>query len=397
MSRTRGLRILGVLVALVLGMPSHASAQQTRDEERAAAQAAKAGNLHPYQPTGPERWVERASQVLLGAPTTFYPYVGSVYPGGWMAIGPAYRARYGDSGVFAAHAAWSLRNYLGAEAVLTLPTLGAGRVKPSLNANWMRAPTVAFYGIGMDSVSENKGSFLYRDTTAGASVRYELARHVAIGGGLDYIDAETEPATIATAFTPVEVAGLGSEVSYVRSRAFTEVDWRESPGYSTSGGLYRVDWSGSAAQRGAPYSFTRLDAEATQLIPVLRANWVIALRALASVTDTQDGDSVPYFLLPALGGSRNLRGYSSWRFRDQHRILVSGEYRWTAGQFVDMALFFDAGKVVALRRDLDLTDLNTSYGIGVRFHAPAATFLRIELARTRDDGMGLIFSFGPSF
>ena len=42
-----------------------------------------------------------------------------------------------------------------------------------------------------------------------------------------------------------------------------------------------------------------------------------------------------------------LRGYPSWRFRDRNRLLLTGEYRWTAGQFVDMALFVDAGKVAA--------------------------------------------------
>jgi outer membrane protein assembly factor BamA len=187
------------------------------------------------------------------------------------------------------------------------------------------------------------------------------------------------------------------DVTYVRTGALAEVDWRESPGYSTSGGLYRLDWSSYLAQRNAPHSFTRVDALATQLIPILRANWVIALRAMASVTNTAEGETVPAFLLPSLGGGESLRGYSPWRFRDRHRLLFSGEYRWTAGQFVDMALFVDAGKVATRKEDLNLSDLNRSFGIGVRFHAPGKTFLRVELARTRDDGYGIIFSVGPPF
>jgi outer membrane protein assembly factor BamA len=115
-----------------------------------------------------------------------------------------------------------------------------------------------------------------------------------------------------------------------------------------------------------------------------------------SVTDTDGGNVVPYFLMPDLGGSSELRGYPSWRFRDRHRLLLSGEYRWTPGRFVDMALFVDAGKVTDRRADLDLDDLRTSYGIGIRFHAPAATILRAELARTRE-GSALVLGFGPSF
>ena len=48
--RTRWIRALGVVTAL-LCTASPARAQQTRDEELAAAQAAKAGQLHPYVPT----------------------------------------------------------------------------------------------------------------------------------------------------------------------------------------------------------------------------------------------------------------------------------------------------------------------------------------------------------
>jgi hypothetical protein len=44
-----------------------------------------------------------------------------------------------------------------------------------------------------------------------------------------------------------------------------------------------------------------------------------------------------------------------------------------------------------------LDDLKRSYGLGVRFHAPAATILRVEVARTSTDGTALVFAFGPSF
>jgi outer membrane protein assembly factor BamA len=139
-----------------------------------------------------------------------------------------------------------------------------------------------------------------------------------------------------------------------------------------------------------------VDAEAQQFIPILRQNWVIALRALASTTDTSEGQSVPSFLMPDLGGSHTLRGYPAWRFRDRNRLLLSGEYRWAAGPFADMALFFDAGKVAARAADLDLRDLKKSYGLGITLHTTTATLTRLEVARTRE-GTSLSFAFSPSF
>ena len=91
-----------------------------------------------------------------------------------------------------------------------------------------------------------------------------------------------------------------------------------------------------------------------------------------------------------------MRGYQPWRFRDRNRLLLSGEYRWTAGSYLDMALFVDAGKVAPRLADLNLHDLTTSFGIGASLHTPMSTVTRIELARTRE-GHSLVFSFSPSF
>jgi outer membrane protein assembly factor BamA len=105
---------------------------------------------------------------------------------------------------------------------------------------------------------------------------------------------------------------------------------------------------------------------------------------------------VPFFLTPDLGGSHALRGYPAWRFRDRNRMLLTGEYRWTAGSFVDMALFLDAGNVAPRFSDLALRSLKTSYGIGVLFHTFQQTALRVELAQTRE-GRSVVLAFSPSF
>jgi outer membrane protein assembly factor BamA len=187
-----------------------------------------------------------------------------------------------------------------------------------------------------------------------------------------------------------------ADPDYRRVRAFAETDTRTSPSYSRSGGLYRVEWSGYQQVNGSNFSFQRVDAEAQQLIPIARENWVIALRALASTTDAATGQSVPYFLTPELGGHHTLRGYPSWRFRDRNRMLFTGEYRWTAGSFVDMAIFADTGQVAARLEDFQVRSFKTSYGIGASFHTLTSTVMRVELARSRE-GNSILFSFGPSF
>ncbi len=82
-----------------------------------------------------------------------------------------------------------------------------------------------------------------------------------------------------------------------------------------------------------------------QHLPLLRETWVFSLHGLLQTT-LDDGDTVPFFLLPSLGSGSTLRGYGSWRFRDRHSLLMSGEFRWIPNRMgLDMAIFYDTGKV----------------------------------------------------
>jgi hypothetical protein len=290
--------------------------------------------------------------------------------------------------MFNAHAAQSIRNFKTTDAALTLPTFGNRGVSVELRSNWLDAPSLAFYGVGSDSRKKDKVSFHYRATTLSASTKIRAARFVTVGAALDHIDVEAEP--------PSPGRDVALDPTYRRTAVFAALDWRTSPDYTRRGGLYRLEWSDYHQTNAGNHSFRRLDAEVRQFVPILRENWVIALRALASTTETAAGQEVPFFLLPSLGGNRALRGYSVWRFRDRNRLLLSAEYRWTAGSFVDMAVFVDAGKVTSRRADLNLQDLKTSHGLGMTIHTPRATLTRIEVARS-PEGTTLTFSLSPSF
>ena len=373
--------------AVILAIAAPAMAQQTRAAQIASDQAEKATRLHPYEPDHLEERLETIDAALLSRRPA-YPFIGSVFAGGGVAFGPGYRARFGDSGRFDMHAAWSVKNYKAADATLALPGLASGRVTMIARANWRDAPDVAFYGAGNESRKDDRTGFSYRTTTAGVASRVQVAGPLAIGGGLDATRIDAGPARGS--------AVAAAQPTYVTSRVFAEVDSRTAARYTRRGSLYRLEWSDHRQANAGPYTFGRVDAEVQHFVPILRERWVIALRALASSTMTAAGNDVPYFLLPDLGGSHTLRGYSAWRFRDRNRLLMTGEYRWTAGPFVDMSVFLDAGKVASRAADLDLSGLKKVYGIGLSLHTLTSTVTRIEIART-PEGSSLGFSFGPSF
>lgn len=374
-------------VAALIAVASPAFAQETRQEQLAAQQAEKAARLQPYQPDSLERGLERVEGMLFST-RSVYPFMGSVFQGGGFAVGPGYRGRFRDTGMFDAHAAWSIKNYRAAGASVKLPSFANDRITVGLHGNWLDAPKVAFYG-GNDSSRDGRINYAYKTTTVGVSTRVKAARFFEVGGGIDAIQTESQPEIANSLMTTIEP-------TYRRSGLFAEFDWRTSPGYTRKGGLYRVEWSDYHQTNAGANSFRRVDAEVQQFMPILRENWVIAFRALASTTTTGSGHEVPYFLMPDLGGSHTLRGYPAWRFRDRNRVLLTGEYRWAAGRFVDMALFLDAGKVAARAKDLGFDGFKKTYGVGVTFHTPTITATRIEVART-PEGTSLVFSVGPSF
>ena len=151
------------------------------------------------------------------------------------------------------------------------------------------------------------------------------------------------------------------------------------------------------ADRDGTYSFNRLDAEVVQHIPILRENWVISLRGRLETTPDDD-DQVPYFLLPSLGSGSTLRGYSSWRFRDRHAVLIVG--RVAVDSRTGWRSTWRCSTTPAWWRRAWTPSRSagfvSDYGVGVRFHGPARTPLRVELARGRE-GTRLVFAASAAF
>jgi hypothetical protein len=394
-----GYRTACLLVLVGFLWPGAALAQDSRVEAIEEAQAEKAKDLHPYRPNAAERLIARLENGFFAPPVGPYPWFGSVLSGGGLAIGPGYRQPFGTTGVFNITAGWSIKNYKMVDAHVQLPEVADGLLVFDARARWVDAPQVSFFGLGNDTVRAARTSFDYEPLTIGVNAALHPVRFVEAGGGLDYVRINTGPGrrvpSIEEVFTPVGAPGLGLDAKYLRTRAYAQIDSRDAAGYTRRGTLLRAEFS-DYQQDGDGFNFKRVDVDARQFVPILRENWVIAVRALLSFTDAASGEDVPYFMMPSLGGGSDLRSYSSFRFRDRNRMLLSAEYRWTPSHFLDMAFFYDAGKVAADRSDLDFDGLKRSYGIGARFHTLSANVLRIEYARG-DEGGRIVFAAGPSF
>ena len=389
-------------IAAMLIWPAVTAGQETRAGAHEQAQAAKATIVTAPTANVVERGIRtlKSLGVLASVPKGFYPEVTTIYPDGWLAFGGGYRHPLGDAGRLDVSSAWSLQNFKRVGARLVAPTTLADTLSLEIEGQWMDAPSVAFYGIGNDTRPEDETTFAYRPTTMGVTLSSAPWPSVTVGGGvgllsIDTVSASDDSPDLADLLT--SPPGLEQGPRYLRSRGFAQVDWRQAPGYTGTGGLYRIEVLDYAERSGSHLSFRSAEAEVVQFVPILRANWVIALRGLATVTDDGTADDVPFYLMPWIGGSTSVRGYPSFRFRGNHRVLMNAEYRWTATRYLDMAVFYDTGKVAMRLEDLNLQGLKSGYGIGARFHGITRTVMRIEVARSDQGDWRLVWTTGAAF
>jgi hypothetical protein len=384
---------------LLISAPGHAAAQESRAAIVSAEQAEKAKALVPYVPGAAERILVALQREILQDPSGVYPLFDTVYSGGGFTLGGGYRRFYGDRTHADLKGLFSVKGYKKVEISSDSWGHANGRLDLHARAGWLDATQIAFHGLSMAS-PQDASNFRMKQAYVGGEVTAHPTPWTVAGAGLSFEDFTLESGTgstpsIETAHTPATAPGLGDSPAYVHLAASGGIDTRPSAGYARHGALYAVTYH-DYADRNDTYSFDRLDAEIVQHVPILRENWVISLHGLLQTT-LHDDDTVPYFLLPSLGGGSSLRGFSGWRFRDRTSLLMSGEFRWIPSRLaLDMAFFYDTGKVTPRFNDLSFKGLASDVGIGIRFHGPLATPLRIDLARSRE-GMHLVFSGGAAF
>jgi outer membrane protein assembly factor BamA len=395
---SRRLFLGALFAAFLVFCPRSALAQDTRAAEIAAQQAEKSKRLTPNVASRAENVVDWFEDYFL-SPNVVYATFSSVYPTGGITPGIAWRRAVGHAR-FNLGGAWSFRNYKGVNTSLRFPELAGNKMELEGHASWVDATQVPYYGLGNDTLKDDRANYGLQESGGGGSLTWKPVRWFRLGGGVDYRQVEDSEGTgtrpsIETVYNDLTAPALFEKTTYMQGIAQVAIDWRESPGYTRRGGLYAVTFN-DFSDADDRFGFRRYDFEIRQMFPILKEHFILAFRAFAQSTETESGQVIPYHLLPSLGGNDTHRGYGDFRFRDNHMLVLNGEYRWTPSRILDMAFFVDAGKVASERRDLDLEDLKTAYGVGWRLHSPTLTVWRIDLAHG-DEGFRLHLTGSLSF
>jgi hypothetical protein len=387
------MRAAWLALALLSAWPgADAAAQepQTRAETLAREREEKAKNLEPPRSGRLERALlalenDRLFERILNPAEGFYPKIGNITPGSGFAVGPGFRLPrvIGEEAHFSAFAMASIQRYWMLDARITMPELAGGRVFADVHGRHYDFPEEDFFGLGPSSRSEDHTTYGFRSTDVGALAGVRLTPWLSFGSGLEYM-------------TP-RVTVVGGVPDFLRSEVSAEINTREPRGNPRQGSRLALAYQRFDDRDGSRFDFDRVEADVQHYISLYKQRRVLALRGFASVSDADSGSEVPFYFQRTLGGPDDLRGFRRFRFRDRHMLLLQAEYRWEIFTAMDGAIFYDAGKVASRLEDLDLSDLESDYGIGFRFGTRNGVFLRVEGAFGSSGGPHFIFRFGHVF
>lgn len=281
-------------------------------------------------------------------------------------------------------------------------SLAQGRIEAEMLSMHHHYPKIQYYGPGPDSKKSARSNFLLEDNSLDFSLGLSPVRGLLLGPSSGWLWINTGPgrdrrfASADSQFSPVEVPGIDRQTTFFRYGAFLRINTLDNPHGPRAGGFYLFQYNRYDDRRHSAYGFNLLEADLRQYIPFYNQRRVIALRVRTLLTDTHAGETVPFYLQPWLGGSDDLRGFRPFRFRDRNSLLFNAEYRWEIFAGLDMALFADAGKVFPRRGQLNFSRLEKSGGLGFRANVRNRTFLRIDLAFSRE-GFQAWFKFNDIF
>ena len=347
---------------------------------------------------------DRRASSSHGPKDGFYLELGNMITGaGWISAGPGYRKLLlNENAIVSASGAVSVRLYRMAQGSIEFPHLAADHVKFGAHTIFRDALQVNYFGRGNNSLETNRSGYRLQtnDVTTYAGVGAGALSVQARVGWLQPVTVSSMgrdaayPDTVAV-FTERDTPGLTGQPPYLHGDLSIGVDTRDSVGHATKGGFYVATWSVFADQKTGRNSFQRYEADASHYIPLGTDNWILALHGTAALSSTAAGHEVPFYLMPNLGG-RNSRGFSDYRFYDRNMQSYTVESRWRVFSHLDAAAFVDAGNVAPTIRQLKVSDLKPSYGVGIRLHNDKVTMARLDFGHSVE-GWHIFFRMNEPF
>jgi len=165
--------------------------------------------------------------------------------------------------------------------------------------------------------------------------------------------------------------------------------------YTPSNGMYvELSTKINTPTLGSNFKYIDLSFDIRKYFKVFKKQVI----ALQTFWGSQSGE-VPYFDLYKMGGANRMRGYYEGAIRDFNIFDAQVEYRVPLWKIFGMTGWVGVGKVFPEDDALNLNDLWTSYGLGLRImvDSESETNLRLDFGFNEYGGYAVIINFSEAF
>jgi hypothetical protein len=314
---------------------------------------------------------------------------GSVASGGGFALGGHWRETLSDRARLDSEYLVSIKGYQSALVDLSSQPIADGRVTFGFGVKYESLPMEDFFGLGPQSEVGAHASYERQATDVRGWARIRVRPWFELRPTFGHVDTEVFAGeqsglpSIDALDWRLPVAGVGRQSRFFHGGLTATVDRRDDVKRTRKGFFIRASAERYEAVTSADDGFLRADFDIRGYIPVrgLSDRDTLAVRGVALLTDGTRHESAPFYFLPRLGGGGLLRGYETSRFVDTQALFASVEYRWQATRRLQIVSFVDAGQVAPAMRAFELSHVQTSVGVGVRYRG-----FRLEYARGSEGG-----------
>ncbi len=170
-------------------------------------------------------------------------------------------------------------------------------------------------------------------------------------------------------------------------------DSRDQQFYPHKGWFSEVSLLGEDKITGSAFQYLRFSVDAAHYQP-LGPKCVLATNAVVQLT----GGNPPFFQLASLGGSRRLRGYPDFKYRDRHMMLLQTEFRFPMFWRFKGVLFAATGTVFGTPGEKLNWRPNAGAGLRIEFDRKQQQHIRIDYGLGRySNNSGFYLTFGEAF
>ena len=254
-----------------------------------------------------------------------------------------------------------------------------------------------FYGVGNRTNVNDMEGFVYNKLIMFTNLLRELGNNDFYFGGSfrynNYFDTNTENSPILSEVNTLEsienqMLGVGVQFS---------IDKRNSYFYNYDGLYFNVTHHYHVPM----FDFIEFQNTNITFKKFFKLNKTgkDQIFAFHLQSDLNFGETIPFFELESLGGSKILRSYAANRYRDRNFVGSQIEYRFPLFWRFRGAIFTGIGEVFNRTNEVRLDYLKYSYGGGLRFVINEANMLQLRLDYGRGLGNSNAFylGFGEAF